>query len=161
MLVFMWISPPVRSTSCSRGATLGGHRQVLRKVKTGSYNLSGEPWDSLPRPPKATGERASFRTRHEVQTNPRNGPIDGPNKVRRSILKTTEVYVFPGACFMSIYCEYLCIYIYIIICTYNYIWLMVYQYMVTVCVWVFDISLTMPLPLAGFLVIFVGWSPAI
>ena len=26
--------------------------EVLRKVKTGSYNLSGEPWDSLPRPPK-------------------------------------------------------------------------------------------------------------
>lgn len=26
--------------------------EVLRKVKTGSYNLSGEPWDSLPKPPK-------------------------------------------------------------------------------------------------------------
>mmetsp|Transcript_72048 Transcript_72048/g.168761 ORF Transcript_72048/g.168761 Transcript_72048/m.168761 type:complete len:536 (+) Transcript_72048:81-1688(+) len=45
VLVYMMLSaaPPFYATTDS---------EVLRKVRTGSYNLSGEPWDSLPAPPK-------------------------------------------------------------------------------------------------------------
>ncbi|CAE7241021.1 CPK2, partial [Symbiodinium pilosum] len=45
VLIYMMLSaaPPFYATTDS---------EVLRKVRTGSYNLSGEPWDSLPAPPK-------------------------------------------------------------------------------------------------------------
>ncbi|CAJ1342456.1 unnamed protein product [Effrenium voratum] len=45
VLVYMMLSatPPFYATTDS---------EVLRKVRTGSYSLSGEPWDSLPGPPK-------------------------------------------------------------------------------------------------------------
>eukprot|EP00439_Symbiodinium_sp_Y106_P029520 s6480_g3.t1 len=56
VLVYMMLSaaPPFYATTDS---------EVLRKVRTGSYNLSGEPWDSLPAPPKNLIARPGFELR--------------------------------------------------------------------------------------------------